>query len=107
NIDQYFPPNTLEWCKNYLKSIQLDCTREDNHNYPFVQAYNKLRTAIQIQFDNSNPLGLTLSPPPLQGGLARLKKRLVKFRNFATENEIEEGLQEADLRKQQNGSSCR
>ncbi|KAI2473359.1 hypothetical protein F4781DRAFT_442029 [Annulohypoxylon bovei var. microspora] len=98
NIDEYLPAETLAWCEAFLTSpaIGLDRTKEDDHDWPFVQAYNHLRTALQIEHDNGNPHELSLSQGPPAGGLAELQERLVRIRGFPDMEDIEDAIQQAD-----------
>ncbi|KAI8957879.1 hypothetical protein F5Y11DRAFT_338003 [Daldinia sp. FL1419] len=99
DIDRFLPDNTLQWCEEKLRDIGLDRTKEDNRQWPFVEAYNKLRTEIQAELENGNPAGLYLLTPSARGGLAGMEERLTKIRNFPSENQLNTAVREAYERR--------
>ncbi|OTA95619.1 hypothetical protein M434DRAFT_379329 [Hypoxylon sp. CO27-5] len=100
DIDQYLPEATFIWCEEFLTNVGLDRTKEDDHDWPYVEAYNQLRTAIQIELDNGNPQGFSLAPTPPAGGLAEVHDRLARIRGFPAQGELENAVRGGDIHRE-------
>ncbi|KAI1808179.1 hypothetical protein F4811DRAFT_572075 [Daldinia bambusicola] len=100
DIGEYLPEATRIWCEAFLTRVGLDRSKEDKHDMPFVDYYNQLRTAIQIELDNGNHHGLSLALTPTSGGLAELQRRLAELKNFPSRQDYEDAVRKGDIQNE-------